>query len=108
MNYGLAEISLIISVLAMISTAILSYLTYRNSCKQKEYDTLKNKYQNRINELITLYQDVNSLINIQDNLCQQANVSKIKARQGYIISDYCGPKHIEKRIKQLKEQLGKL
>ncbi len=43
MNYGLAEISVIISVLAMISTPILSYLTYRNSCKQKKYDTLKNQ-----------------------------------------------------------------
>lgn len=64
MDYGLAEISLIISVLAIILSAIMSYLTYRNSCKQKKYDALKNQYQNRINELITIYQDVNSLINI--------------------------------------------
>lgn len=107
MNMNLGEVSLIISVLAIVFTTITSYLTYRNSSKQKRYYELKNKYVKKVEELLTVYKDVKSLIQIEAELCDQADVTKKKARAKYQISNV-GPKYVDGRITDLEKELRQL
>ena len=107
MNLNLGEVSLVISVLAIVFTSITSYLTYRNSSKQKRYYELKNRYVKKTEELLTVYKDVKCLIQIEAELCNQANVTKNKARANYQINNV-GPKYVDGKITDLEKELRQI
>jgi len=99
------DISLIVSILFFIGTAILGYFFgYVPRVKKKQLETLELKLKHRESELLALYKDVDALLQIENILCTKANLSKIKAREGFTISARCEPKRVSKRINELEQK----
>lgn len=64
----------------------------------------KEKLQKLRKELLEVYKDVECLIQIESNLLQKSNISKIQARKGFSISKRCEPKRLANRIKELESK----
>jgi len=64
----------------------------------------KEKFQKLQKELLEVYKDVESLIQIESELLQKSNMSKIQARKGFTISKRCEPKRLANRIKELESK----
>ncbi len=64
----------------------------------------KEKFQKLQKELLEVYKDVKCLIQIESELLQKSNMSKIQARKGFTISKRCEPKQLANRIKELESK----
>ena len=110
---SIGSISLIISIILFIGTVVLAlsmgYLPRIRKTKieelKQEVENTKKELKRRDIELIDLYNDVYQLIQVEKFLTEDAETSKIKAREGFTISTKCGKKHIENRINSLNEEL---
>ncbi len=56
-------------------------------------------------ELLTLYEDIDKFIKIEEKLTKQLNISKIKARDGIKISEKSEPARVKRRINELKKEI---
>ena len=85
MDIGLASVlsSIILGISGIIVSIIYGYIPRKRQTKIKSLQK----------ELLTLYNDVNMLLKIQE------------ARRGFSISYHCEPARVSKRIKELNNQL---
>lgn len=110
---SIGSISLIISIILFIGTVVLAlsmgYLPRIRKTKieelKQEVENTKKELKRRDIELIDLYNDVYQLIQVEKFLTEDAETSKIKAREGFTISTKCEKKHIENRVNSLNEEL---
>ncbi len=87
-------VSFIIGVSGIITSLIFNYIPRKRN----------EKFQKLQKELLEVYKDVESLIQIESELLQKSNVSKIQARKGFTISKRCEPKRLANRIKELESK----
>ena len=101
------EIALLITFILFIASIIVAiamgYIPNKHKQKIKE---LKERLIQRNKELLAVYQDLYGLIQIEDELCKEAGVSKKEARKGYNISYRSENKRIEKRLIELERQVN--
>lgn len=86
--------SSIIGVSGIITGLIFNYIPRKRN----------EKFQKLQKELLEVYKDVECLIQIESNLLQKSNMSKIQARNGFSISKRCEPKRLANRIKELENK----
>lgn len=100
------NISLIISIVLFVGSVVIAFcLGYMPRIRKAELEKTKDSLKKRNIELVSLYKDVFQLIQVEAFLCDEAGISKQKARQGFTISEKCGKKYIENRIAKLEEDL---
>ena len=103
------QIGIVFSIVLFAASVIVAYFFGFEPRKRKaDVDKLKDSVKKKNVELISLYNDVQALVQIESYLIQELGISKQKSREGYTISNRCEPKRIEKRIVELEEQISKL
>ena len=97
MDIGLAGIiiAIILGTCSIVTSIIYGYVPRK---RQREILLAKT-------ELLQLYEDVSQLLEVEQQLLNEADISKIKARHGQSISNRCQPSNVKKRINELKIQL---
>lgn len=97
------EISMYITFILFVASIIFAIVFgYIPQKRNKEIKSLKGKLKDREIELLAVYQDVQALIQIEDCLCKETDISKKRARELFTVSYRCEPKRVEKRIIELQ------
>ena len=100
---GMEFVGIIITAILFVASLAIAYaFGYKPHIKQEELDELQKRIEKKDTELLALYRDIHSLIQIESNLCNDLNISKTKARDGFTISHRCEPQRINKRIAELE------
>ena len=97
MDAGIAGIiiAIILGICSIVTSIIFGYVPRK---RQREIIQTKS-------ELLQLYKDVSKLLEVELQLLDEADMSKIEARRGQDISYRCEPNRVRKRINQLDIQL---
>lgn len=97
MDAGIAGIiiAIILGTCSIVASIIFGYVPRK---RQREITQTKS-------ELLQLYKDVSKLLEVEHQLLNEADMSKIEARRGQDISYRCEPTRVRKRINQLEMQL---
>lgn len=96
-------IGLVVGVLGVIAAIIWGYIPKK---RNETIEGLTSKLNNTRKELLSLYEDVYQLIQIEDFLEKDSGISKQQARKGFTISNRCERARIERRIDDLKKELN--
>lgn len=100
---GMEVISIIITTILFVASLAIAYaFGYKPHIKQEKLDELQKRINNKDTELLALYRDIQTFIQIESNLCEELDISKTKARDGFTISHRCEPQRIKKRIVELE------
>ncbi|MBR1475519.1 MAG: hypothetical protein IJ613_08120 [Muribaculaceae bacterium] len=91
-------ITIILSAAGIAISIIWGYMPKRRMAINEE---LKEKLEKREHELLTLYQDVQTLLRIEEDLTHKASLSKRKVRKGKALSCLCEPARVTRRIREL-------
>ena len=99
MDVGIAGIivAIILGACSIVTSIIFGYVP-----RKRQRESIQAK-----TELLQLYKDVSQLLDVEQQLLDEADISKIKARHGQAISNRCKPSNVRKRINELSTQLQK-
>ena len=99
------EVAMYVSFILFVASIIVAFFFgYIPNKQKREIKELQAKLKNRDIELLAVYQDVLALIQIEKYLCQESDISKQKAREGFTVSYRSERKRVEKRITELERQ----
>lgn len=104
MDIGIAgiTIAIILGTCSIVSSIVFGYIPRK---RQQELIQTKKELIQTKNALLQLYKDVSKLLEVEHQLLDEADMSKIEARRGQDISYRCEPTRVRKRINELSAQL---
>lgn len=98
MNLLFTNLSLIISFILFAASLIIAYaFGYQPRVRKETLEKLEKTIMIKNKELLALYKDIQALIQIEASLCEESDISKQKAREGFSISYRCEPQRIAKK-----------
>lgn len=97
MDTGIAGIiiAIILGTCSIVTSIIFGYVP-----RKRQREIIQTKM-----ELLQLYKDVSKLLEVEHQLLDEADISKVEARRGQDISCRCEPTRVRKRINELNTQL---
>lgn len=97
MDTGIAGIiiAIILGTCSIVTSIIFGYVP-----RKRQREIIQTKM-----ELLQLYKDVTKLLEVEHQLLDEADISKVEARRGQDISYRCEPTRVRKRINELNTQL---
>lgn len=97
MDTGIAGIiiAIILGTCSIVASIVFGYVP-----RKRQQEIIQTKI-----ELLQLYKDVSKFLEVEHQLLDEADMSKIEARRGLDISYRCEPTRVRKRINELDIQL---
>lgn len=106
------HLPLILTIFTAVSSLTAAIASVVGSLRNKKIEELqiqldkeKSKKLSAKNELYRVYLNVSELLQIEDELAAELDVNKRTTRKGHSTDEYIQPKRVQKRIRELEQEL---